>query len=103
MSNSPTLPKRPELLDSDCESATHKCGQCGKKYNFGEFADSRSPCCSVVCYRLQGGPIFALGGLPSEGGKETIDWYLSQGTSPGQEMTELGHSIGHALRFTNFG
>jgi hypothetical protein len=81
--NNLTLPKYPELLDSDCESAAHKCGQCGKKYNFGEFAASRSPCCSVVCYSLQGGPIFAIGGLPNEGGKETIDSYLCRGNPPG--------------------
>jgi hypothetical protein len=30
--------------EQDCESATHKCGQCGKEHNFGEFAASRSPC-----------------------------------------------------------
>ena len=23
------------ILKSDCESATHKCGRCGTKYNFG--------------------------------------------------------------------
>jgi hypothetical protein len=62
--------------EPDCESATHKCGQCGKEYNFGDSAASLSPCCSIVCYPLQVGPIFA-------GGKESIDWYLSRGTPPG--------------------
>ena len=69
--------------EQDCESATHKCGQCGKEHNFGEFAASQSPCCSVVCYPLQGGPLFALGGLPNDGGNETIELYLSRGNPPG--------------------
>ena len=29
--NNRTLPENPEHLDSDCESVTHYCGQCGKK------------------------------------------------------------------------
>jgi hypothetical protein len=69
--------------EQDYESVTHKCGQCGKEYNFGAFAASRSPCCSVVCYPLQGGPLIALGGLPNDGGNETIDLYLSRGNPPG--------------------
>ncbi len=83
MKKNPILPKNPEYIDSGCESATHSCGRCGRRHNFGALAASLSPCCSVVCYPSSGGQIFALGGLSNEGGKETIDWYLSRGTPPG--------------------
>lgn len=83
MNNNPTQPKDPEHVDSDCDSATHKCGACGKKYDFGDIAPLLSRCCSVVCYPLKGGPRFALGGLSNEDWKETIDSYLSRGAPPG--------------------
>jgi hypothetical protein len=83
MNNNSNQPKTLEHLDSECESATHYCGQCGRKYDFGDLAPLRSPCCSVVCHPLQGGPRFALGGLPNEGGKETIYSYLRRGAPPG--------------------
>lgn len=83
MNNGPTLPQGPRPLDSGCESTKHKCGQCGSEYNLGEFAASLGPCCSVVCYPLQGGPIFALGGLPNDGGNETTYSYLSRENPPG--------------------
>jgi hypothetical protein len=92
MNKNPILPKNPEYIDSGCESATHSCGRCGRSHNLEALAASLSPCCSVVCYPLSGGQIFALGGQPNEGGKETINSYLSRGTPPGgQEMKELGH------------
>ena len=79
----PILPKNSGYIDSGCESATHSCGRCGRSHNLGALAASLSPCCSVVCYPLQGGPIFALSGLSNEDRKATIDSYVSRGGPPG--------------------
>jgi len=83
MNNNPTQPKDPEHLDSDCDSATHECSACGKKYDFRDIAPSLSRCCLVFYWRLQRGQRFALSGLSNEDWKETIDSCLSRGAPPG--------------------
>jgi hypothetical protein len=46
------------FIESDCDSSTHYCGRCGRKHDFHSLPTPLSPCCSIVCYPLSGGPVW---------------------------------------------